>query len=65
MKEIRDTDVLYGTMTGHEKKMNKRDLHDFKHNKYDDMKAMIPGISNYQTIGAKPMARGQINVAEH
>jgi len=47
MKEIRDTDVLYGTMTGHEKKMNKRDLHDFKHNKYDDMKAMIPGISNY------------------
>ena len=47
IKEIKDSDVLYGSMTGHEKKMNKRDLHGFKHNKYDQMKALIPGISNY------------------
>ena len=35
----------YGTMTGHEKKMNKQDLKDFKNNEHQ-IGAMIPGIHN-------------------
>ncbi len=42
-----------GAMTGVEKKMNKNDLHSFKHNTHS-VHSMIPGISNIQSVGALP-----------
>lgn len=47
----------FGTMTGHEKHMNKGDLHSYK--KIDpQLQAMIPGIHNLQTVGSSPLKRG-------
>ena len=44
-------------MTGHEKKMNKKDLHDYKNNQHQ-IQAMIPGIHNLETVGSSPLKRG-------
>ena len=50
-------------MTGHEKKMNKKDLHDFKSNE-PYVQAMIPGIHNLNSVGTSPLKRGN-NLEKH
>ena len=53
----RDELVNFGTMTGHEKKLNKGDLHNYKKIE-PHIQAMIPGIHNLQTVGSSPLKRG-------
>ncbi len=58
--ELRKNHPKLGTMTGHEKKMNKADLRSFRH---DDHKvhSMVPGLSNIQSVGSLPTKRiGQV-----
>jgi hypothetical protein len=50
-------------MTGHEKKINKQDLHSYK-TLDPQVHAMIPGIHNYNTVGSSPTKRGK-NIQEH
>ena len=50
-------------MTGHEKKMNTKDLHDFKSNE-PNVQAMIPGIHNLNSVGTSPLKRGN-NLEKH
>ena len=52
-------------MTGHEKKMNKRDLHNFKRNNKHHLTAFIPGINNLPSVGTSPMRRGNVNQNAH
>jgi len=44
-------------MTGHEKKLNKGDLHNYKVID-NNINAMIPGINNLNTVGTSPLKRG-------
>ena len=53
----RDEWINFGTMTGHEKKLNKLDLHNYKKIE-PQLQAMIPGIHNLQTVGTSPLKRG-------
>ena len=50
-------------MTGHEKKMNKKDLHDYKANE-PYVQALIPGIHNIPSVGTSPLKRG-VNLEKH
>lgn len=50
-------------MTGHEKKMNKGELHEFKKNG-NQFQAMIPGIHNIASVGTSPLKRGK-NIKDH
>ena len=54
---------IFGTMTGHEKKMNKGELHEFKKNG-TQFQAMIPGIHNIASVGTSPLKRGK-NIKDH
>ena len=49
--------MSFGTMTGHEKKLNKGDLHNYKKIE-PQLQAMIPGIHNLSTVGSSPLKRG-------
>jgi hypothetical protein len=45
-------------MTNEEKRMNKYDLNHYKINTNDELKALIPGIHNLNTVGSSPLKRG-------
>jgi len=42
-----------GSMTLHEKKMNKSDLHSFKHHDHS-INSLVPGVSNVDGVGTLP-----------
>jgi hypothetical protein len=54
--ELKHNHGKFGTMTGHEKKMNKQDLRSFRKDDHT-VHAMIPGLSHVQSVGSLPTKR--------
>jgi len=58
--ELKKNHPMLGTMTAHEKRMNKADLHEFKH-EGNKIHHMIPGVSNIDSVGSLPTKRVGLN----
>ena len=54
--ELKKNHPKLGTMTGHEKRMNKADLHEYKHDGHK-IHHLVPGLSNIQSVGSLPTNR--------
>lgn len=54
--ELKQNGGKFGTMTGHEKRMNKQDLRSYRQDEHTTH-AMIPGLSHVQSVGSLPTKR--------